>query len=271
MIKRGTILRDTSAGPGLVAVDGQHFQFSSDTPCRLPDAAIPGMPVNVEFAADCRILSIAAVEQPRATSVLGSHSPALSKDGLPFSIVSRLGLANLSASLLLMIFWTLLTSMSVQTLFGKLNFSFWELLGFLNSGSGWEAVLEGRGGMSAGIYGLLALLIAAAPYVGMVWNDKRTSLCGVLPLLLMAYVGLMIRSSLYSAFGATAEGPLAEVQRQAQEEMMKAVSIGWGAVLAGLVCVYFAVAGIARFWRSGGAETEAPSQSDWTLAPLQKN
>ncbi len=269
MIKRGTILRDTSAGPGLVSVDGQHFQFSSEIPFRLAAAAIPGLAVDVEFAPDCRIVSIAAAEA--RTSGSSSASVAHSSNEFLFTIVSRLGLPNLTASLFLVICWTLLTSMSVQTLFGKLNFSFWELLGFLNSGSGWEAVFQGRGGMSTGIYGLLAILIAATPYTYAVWKDRRSQLCGLLPLLFMAYVGLMLRSSLHGAFGATAEGPFAEVQRQAQEEMMNAVSIGWGAVLSGLVCLYFAAAGLGHAWRFRRVEPEIPSKTGWAVAPLHKN
>lgn len=258
MTKRGTILRGNGAGPALLAVDGDHYQFSSQAVWRSPSAPMPGMEVNVEFAPDCRILRIAPVTDSAvalpAPQVFGSE---LKNDGLPRAkVIEQLGVINLIVSLLLLVGWILLTSMSVQTLFGRMEFSFWELLGFLNSGSAWESVADARGGMSVGIYGLLAILALAAPYVPCVWRDKRADAFGLLPLLFMLYVGLMVRSSLHNAFGALAEGPLADVQRQAQLEMMRAVSLGPGAYFCALVCLYFAAVGAKRFLQAYGINTE---------------
>ena len=61
MTKRGKVLRDTSAGPGLIAIDGQHHQFSLEGVWRSDAPPVPGMAVQVEFAQDGSITAITAV------------------------------------------------------------------------------------------------------------------------------------------------------------------------------------------------------------------
>ena len=50
MIKRGKILRDATAGPGLVSVDGQHYQFSLEGVWRSEAPSAAGMTVDVAFS-----------------------------------------------------------------------------------------------------------------------------------------------------------------------------------------------------------------------------
>jgi hypothetical protein len=68
----------------------------------------------------------------------------------------------------------------------------------------------------------------------------------------MVIVGLMVRSSMQSAFGGNDP---AGVGRQMQEEAMKAVSLGFGAYISVLVSLYFAAVGTKRFLATKGAET----------------
>jgi hypothetical protein len=73
------------------------------------------------------------------------------------------------------------------------------------------------------------------------WKDARAHLGGPLPLVFMLLAGIMLRSSLHNAVaGAAADGPLGDLQRQAQDEMMSAIKIGIGAYLSVLVSLYLA-------------------------------
>src|SRR5262249_33895101 len=130
--------------------------------------------------------------------------------------------------------------------------------GFLNSSSAFETAMEGRNGPSAGFYGLLAFVALAGPYVPYFWKDKRGSLAGVLPLVFMIMVWIMFRSSINSSIAGDVSGPLGEVPKQAREEALKAVSLGLGSYLSGLVSLYFAGVGIKKFLLAHGLETSMP-------------
>jgi hypothetical protein len=72
-------------------------------------------------------------------------------------------------------------------------------------------------------------------------------LAGALPLVFMAIVGLMVRSSINKMMGGAASGPLGDFQQQAQDEMMKAVSIGFGIYASALASIYFAGMAAKKF------------------------
>jgi len=107
--------------------------------------------------------------------------------------------------------------------------------------------MQGRSGPSAGFYGFLAMVALAGPYVPYFWRHKYASLGGVLPLAFMLMVCLMIRSSVNSSMGADVTGPLGDMARQARAEAMKAVSLGLGSYLSGLVGLYFAGIAVKKF------------------------
>jgi len=262
MTKRGKVLRDTNSGLGLVTVDGQHFQFGLEGVWRGEAAPVPGMAVQVEFAPDASITSMTPVSdtqiaKEQAEAVMG----AAKEKGkvIASAAVAKFGLPMLIATGLLMIGWFFLNAISIQTLLGKVDFTFWQLLGFLNSGSAFESLMEGRGSPSAGFYGFLALVALAGPFLPFVWKDKRAVAGGLLPLLFMIMAAIMLRSSLSNAFGADVSGPLGDVARQARSEAMKAISIGFGSYLSGLVSLYFAAAGVKKFLLARGLDTEMTS------------
>jgi hypothetical protein len=250
MIKRGKILRDASSLPGLVFVDGQHYQFSLDGVWRSEVPPKAGMAVDVEFAGDTRIVGITQIVEPniakeQAEVVLKA---AGQKSGVRLSAaIVKFGLPLLLATSLMLISWSFLTAVSVQTLFGKLNLSLWQVLGFLNADTPWETVMSGRGGPTAGFYGFLAIVALAGPFLPYFWKDKRAALAGVLPLAFMLAVGIMVRSNMHSAIGGTLDGPLGDMQRQAQQEMMNAVSLGFGTYLSLLVSLYLAAVAAKQF------------------------
>ena len=258
MVKRGKVLRDASAGPGLLSVDGQHYQFSTAGVWRSDIAPTAGMPVEVEFAGDASVIGIRQVPDSQiAREQAGAVVTAPRERGgvMVSAAIARFGLPLLIATALMMICWFFLGAVSVQTLFGKLSFTFWQILGFLNADSPWESVMSGRAGASAGFYGFLALIALAGPFLPYFWKDKRAGLAGVLPMAFMIAVGIMLRGNMHAAMGGTLDGALGEMQRQAQQEMMNAVSLGFGTYLSLLVSLYLAAMGAKQFLLARASET----------------
>jgi hypothetical protein len=269
MTKRGKVLRDTSAGPGLLSVDGNQHQFSLEGIWKSADPPKPGMQVLVEFAPDLAILSVipipeSQIAKEQAEAVMKA---AKEKGGVLVSAaIARFGAPLLIATGVILIGWLFLPAMTIQALFGKESLNFWQVLGFVNAGNSVEALMQGRSGASAGFYGLLAFVALAGPFLHFFWKDKRASLAGLLPFLFMLFIAVMVRSTVHSAMGGVAEGPLAEVQRQAQDEMMNAISIAYGAYLAAVASLYLAAVSLKAFLLARSTAVELPAVSNKAAA-----
>jgi hypothetical protein len=262
MTKRGKVLRDTNGGPGLRSLDGQHVQFTLEGMWRSEAPPVPGMSVMVDFAQDGSIIGISAISDSQiAKEQAGVVVEAARQRGkvLASAAVAQFGLPTLIATGVLIIGWFFLTAASIQTMLGRVDFTFWQLLGFLNSGSAFESVMQGRRGPSAGFYGFLALVALAGPFVPYFWKDKRASLGRLLPLLFMFMAAIMLRSSLNSSLGADVSGPLGDMARQMREEALKAISLGFGSYLSVLASLYFAGVGVKKFLLARALEVQAPS------------
>jgi hypothetical protein len=241
MTKRGKVLRDPYAGPGLLMVEGQQYPFGLEGVWKSEVPAKPGLAVDVEFDPTGKITGITAVPDAQIAKEQAALAldAAKNKGGELFGkIVAKVGMANLVAGVVLFLSWIWLTAASIQLPFGKMDFSFWQILGFLNTNNVMEA-MERNGHPSAGIYGFFALVAIAGPFVHFFWKDKRAVLGGLLPLVFMVIVGIMARSSLTSAMGGAASGAYGDLQNQMQEEVMKAISLGMGTYLGLLASLYF--------------------------------
>ncbi len=269
MTKRGKVLRDTSAGPGLISIDGQHHQFSLEGVWRSDAPPVPGMTVQVEFAKDGSIAAITAVSDSQSAKEQAEAVVQAAREKgkvLASNAVAKFGLPTLVATGLLIIGWFFLSAASVQSLLGKMDFTFWQLLGYLNSSSAFDTAMQGRSGPSAGFYGFLAIVALAGPFIPYFWKDKRAGLGGLLPLLFVLMVWIMLRGSINSSLGGDVNGPLGDMARQMREEAMKAVSIGLGSYLSGLMSLYFAGVGVKKFLLARGLEVEAPERSKHAVA-----
>jgi len=269
MMKRGKVLRDTSAGPGLISIDGQHHQFSLDGVWRSDAPPVPGMAVQVEFAPDGSITAITAISdsqiaKEQAEAVV--HAARQKGRVLASAAVAKFGLPTLVATGLLIVGWFFLSAVSIQSLLGKMDFTFWQLLGYLNSSSAFDTVMQGRSGPSAGFYGFLAIIALAGPFISYFWKDKRASLGGLLPLLFMLMVWIMLSASINSSLGGDVNGPLGDMARQMREEALKALSLGLGSYLSGLVSLYCAGVGVKKFLLARGLEGHATSGSTQVAA-----
>jgi hypothetical protein len=247
----------------LVWVEQEQYPFSMGAEWRSATPPAAGMTVDVEFAAEGGLAAITPVSESQiakeqAEAVMNA---ARQKGGaVVSSAIARFGLPLLLATALLIVGWFFLSAVSVQAMFGKISFTFWQVLGFLNSDNALEAVLQGQGGPSAGLYGFLAIIALLGPFVRFFWKDARAHLAGLLPLLFMVFVGIMVRSALHGVTGGAAEGPLAEMQRQAQDEMMSAIKIGFGSWLSLLVSLYLAALAAKQFLAAKAANIPLPPQ-----------
>jgi hypothetical protein len=77
----------------------------------------------------------------------------------------------------------------------------------------------------------------------------------------MIAVGIMLRSNMHSSIGGTLDGQLGEMQRQAQQEMMSAVSLGFGTYLSLLVSLYLTAVAAKQFLLARASETSIEARS----------
>jgi len=250
MSLRGKVLQVGAGNQGVVTVNGQQYSFSTAA-WRSPAPPTAGMAADVDFGPDGTISQLTQVPEgqvakEQAEAVMNA---ARQKGGAVASAaMAKFGLPLLVSTGLLLIAWFFLSAVSVATPFAKITFTFWQVLGFANASNAWEAVMSGGGSApSTGIYGLLAFVALAGPFVRFFWKDKRAALLGFLPLVFMLFVGIMVRSTISSATGGAASGPFAELQQQAQQEMMNAISLGLGSYLALLVSAYLGWLSLRQF------------------------
>ncbi len=264
MTKRGKILKDASYGPGLVWLDGQQFPFAMGSIWKSGVPPTAGMAVDVEFDADGNIAGICQVADSQIAKEQAEAVMNTAKEkgaAVLSSAVANFGVPLLVATGLQVVAWFFLSSVSIGALFGKASFTFWQILGLMNAGDAWTVMMQGANGLSTGIYGFFAILALAGPFLRFVWKDRRASFGGLLPLLFLLFVGFIIRSSVQSLTGGAAAGPLAEVQRSAQDEVMKAITIGPGAYLSLLVSLYLAAVAAKQLLLARAAGSDVPAQS----------
>lgn len=181
MTKRGKILRDPFAGPGLVMAEGRQYLFEMDLNWRSTTPPRPGLVVDLELSESGTVQAVFPVSDWRPESE-GRATPVSWRYGISI-IVGVLALAGA---------WWFLPAFSVESpLFGRLEFSLWDGLGLLNLRS-MPDLFDPRQTPGVGIYGVLVLISLAGPFLPYVWADRRALLAGIGPLLLTAIVGLAI-------------------------------------------------------------------------------
>lgn len=152
MTVRGRVLRDTNAGPGLLAAGGKQYSFTlenmwqSELPPRL------GMPVEIDFGAEGRPESVrmvpdTQVAQEQAAAALAEarrHGERLT-DGLR----SRFRIPTLLAESLMLLCFFLLLNLRMGNAFNK------------RAVNGWDAIGLNPATTATNDHGLLSLLAVA--------------------------------------------------------------------------------------------------------------
>ena len=250
MAKRGKVLRDPNAGPGLMIVEGQQHPFFLEGFWQSEVPPKPGLAVEVEFDSQGKVSRITVVPEAKLAKEQAEMAPAAAKKrgiALASAMVGRFGLSQILAAGLLIFSWWFLPAASIEVPFlGKLEFTFWQLLGYLNANHLSHA-LERPGNPSSGFYGFLALIAVVTPFVHHYSKDRRALLGGVSPLLFILVIGILLARNLQGTSAGPYEGAYQSLQRQAQEQLMQAVSIGVGTYLSMLLSLYFAAVGVKNF------------------------
>jgi hypothetical protein len=229
MNRRGKVLRDTNAGPGLLVVDDTQLAFTLEKMWTSNMPPTPGMVVDVEVEGST-VVSVAPVPEGQLAREQAKrllNGARLWTTRLAKHAVATIGVLGLSSGGALVVGWFFLTVGSLTTPLGKVDLTFWQALGAINSGS--EAMMRRvpGTGSSTGIYGFFALLALAGPYLRAVWRGHRAHLAGVLPLLLMLLAGWKM--------------------------WQLAISIGVGVFLSGAAALYFAFVSVRRYLAGAAA------------------
>ncbi|ALS60416.1 hypothetical protein [Pandoraea norimbergensis] len=257
MKQRGKILRDTSAGPGLVMIGSRQHPFDLEGVWQSSQAPAVNMTVEalLDDAGNVVTLSVVA-ESQLAREAADEAMAAVKQKGN--ALVARFGPRTLGAMALLAIGWFMLNVVSVQVSADyRVGISFWKLLGLINSPGGVINAMGGNGG-SAGMYGLVAVLAIVAPLAPYFVKDRRAHLANLLPLIFMVAIGIAIYLNISdglsqaktaaSYFGGRDAGRMAsDFASQMVREALKAISLGLGAYLSLIVSVYLAGTGLRGF------------------------
>lgn len=232
MTKRGKVLRDPHAGPGLVMAEGRQYLFvlegiwKSDAPPR------PGMLVDLDLdeGGQARAIYVVSEWQLAQEQAQAGGGQASRKRPPAFSFASPFGIALLLGTAILAVAWWFLPAFTVQSrLFGRLEFTFWQGLAFLDSQPAFEGLGQ-RGSSGAGIYASAAMMALAGPFLFFFWKDRLAILAGLLPLLFTATAG----AAVYSAMVRTTGTGLLPTP-------------GLGIYLAALAGVYLALLAVRQF------------------------
>jgi hypothetical protein len=266
MTKRGRVLRDTTSGPGLLMMEGQQYRFSLEGVWKSETPPKPGLVVDVELGARGKVQGITVVPDSQLAREQAEAAMALTRQkarNLASSLVARSVMPSLAAAGLLSAAWFFPTAASIQVPFpGKLEFTFWQILAFLNAGNVPE-LLDGNRSSGAGVYGFVAIVALLGPFIHHFWKDKRALLGGLLPLAFMVVVGIALRTNIHSALGSGNAGSNADVGKQTHEAM-KAVSLGLGSYLSILASLYFA------FTSAKGYRVATATEGEGLDAPQRK-
>lgn len=270
MNRRGRILRDTNAGPGIVTSDGKQFSFTlegmwmSDIPPR------PGMSVDLTFNDEGVPVALRAVPENQVAKEQAQQALAGARTqgtALASKLQARFGAPLLIAVAVLVVGWFFVDSLSLQG--ARMQFTFWQLLGFAGDGQALYSLLDKNTTTSSGMYGVLALIALAAPFAHFFWKDRRAALGGCLPLLVMILVAFEVRSSFRSAFerGAQEFGRLASDPHAWDRFITQlGVSLDMGAYLSLAAAMYLAWAGARQFLTSRQALPGPELQCTQTVA-----
>jgi len=240
MAKRGRVLREPYAGPGLVMVEGRQYPLVQDL-WRSEVRARPGLAVNVDFDPNGNLRSITAI--PESMDGKQENVPpgglgigTLAQEDANFGIAL---LVQFSAAMLLLVSWCSLTAVSIHLPFSdSVELTFWQVLGYLNAG-GIRQISEMAATPDAGAMGFAAILVLTGPLIHFFSADRRAALGGVLPLGFILYIAYLVNSSL--------RGIASEQATRVPRESFSDVSIGFGTYVFVSLAIYMAVLSAKQF------------------------
>lgn len=265
---RGKLLREPNGGPGLLMAQGQQYKFSLEGVWKSEAAPKAGQDLDVDLDQNQQVVSISVISESQIAKEQAEQAMAKVKEQggkIVGQAVAKFGVPTLVATGCLIVGWFWLTTASVAVpMLGKMEFTFWQVLQMINASN--PAEIMDRAHASAGIYGFVAIVALLGPFIPYFWKDKRGVLGGLAPLIFMVAVAIIARNSLMNAFGGNVPGELGEYAKQARDEAMKAISLGFGAYLSVLASLYFAATSAKQFLLSRAAVAPVPAKAGQAAA-----
>jgi len=249
--RRGTILRGTEQGDGLVSVAGKQHAFSLESHWLSERPPVTGAKVDVSFTSDGALSGVMLVsEADLARELAGQASDKLQKQATVWFGKARLALGDkaLIALITVWVGWFALDQVSLRVSgLHTVDISMWQLLTLMNAPDVLMALRLSDFG--AGVWGGVMALAAVAPLLPAFWQDRRAHLGLVAPLLFTLaqpvrfYLG--VRASLQSMqgglFGSSGAGS------GAVELVSNATSFNAGFYIAIVGGAVLAVLGVLRY------------------------
>jgi hypothetical protein len=246
MAKRGRILRDPRQGPGLLMVEGRQYPFLMDRVWRSEVPATPNLVVDVDFDNQGNVNGITAVSQSQARN--DEREPAPRRATLQSSFeswVSRSSIhLRLAPTAALLLCWLFLNAVSIHLpFFGRLDLTFWQALGYLNSDN-LRQVTDITASPDAGGWGFLGILALTGPLLPLFRKGRWAHLAGILPLSFVTLVGFRIVAVMQSVLEPTMSGSYRSPDTQG---MLHTVGLGLGVYLSTSLAIFFAVLSTKQF------------------------
>lgn len=258
---RGTILRDTQLGYGLISIEGKQFAFSLEQHWRSDLPPNTGAKVDVWLDAESQLLEAKLVpESELAKELAAETSQKLQAASAKWFKLAQQKLGNipLLAMAGLFVGWVLCSQVSFSVFGQTKAIDIWQILRMMHSGSSLEEGLGGSSGGNIGLWGYLFVISMVAPFSVLFTNARKAHLTLALPLALLvvsvARVGWGVystisemRSRTNSFFG----GDNARIVQNIGSEMFNAVlqnmSFDFGFYLSLASAVVLAFYGWLRF------------------------
>jgi hypothetical protein len=254
MTYRGRVLRDTSIGPGLLNVDGKQVSFTLEDKWQSEIPPRTGMVVDVVINSQGVVESVRAVSENQIAKEQAQQALAGARQQstvIAGNLKARFGLPMLIAIAALLVGWFFLNSMSIVE--AHVDLTFWQILGPVGNVEAFMRTLSGDAASGSGVFKLLAIAALVGPFLSYFWKDRRASLAGMLPMLLMILVSVLIWHNANHAIDQMVGHPMAnnpalEKARQiAMENFMKQFEIGVGAYLSFAAGAYLGFIGVRKY------------------------
>lgn len=255
---RGTVLRDTNAGPGLLSVNQRQLSFTLEQHWRGQSAPMVNAKVDVLLDSSGAVLSVTPVaESELAKEQMERMKQDMNKAAQTYlpkvlALVDTAGKPVIGAIAALMLAWIWLPALSVRiNAVMTQNVSMFDVLRLLNSGASLENIAQ-LGGASSGLYGLLCVLCMLAPLAPSLLSAHWARygyfapLAFIIVLATSIYMKINALASAASesmrSFGGAGMGKMAEAM---MKEALSAVSVGYGSYIALIAAAYLAWRGVA--------------------------
>lgn len=249
--RRGTILRDTNAGPGMLHVDGARHTFTLEQHWLGDAAPQVRMMVDVRFDEQGQVEAVTPAQIGKeeldkarkiARQAIESGTPALA------GVSARIGIPVLAAVALLAVSWIWLPFLKVTVVAGMhQSATLFEVLRLANSGASLQSF--GQAGGSSGLYGLLCGLAMLAPLAPAFIAQRKAALLYLAPLAFLLCIALGIYLKVRSMADDMRDfaGPQANAMVDAMiAQIGNALSTGIGAWVSLVAALYLAWRGVQR-------------------------